>query len=217
MPVTARSLMSRRRSLVNLLRFSIAAWPGWPWWQARRPFKLSVTVDFFGDGGKGLYTHHTLGHQTSGLVQQAGGRPVIGADQSFFGLYVAKRWIAPAAEYVCCAGHTALPFPDGAFSAVFCSDAFQYFLSKATSTREFKRLTQDQGTIVLFWVRNGLVEHPYTGLALPPAGYQALVADMPHRLVADSEVLARYLRKQGPPLGQSADLESLASEPVLPS
>ena len=155
------------------------------------------------------------GHQTAGLVQQAEGRPVVGVDQSFFGLYAAKRWIAPQAEYVCCAGHTCLPFPDGAFSAVFCSDAFQYFLSKATSIRELKRLTQDEGIIVLFWVRNGLLEHPYVGLALPPAGYQALVADMPHRLVADSEVLARYLQKQGPPLARSADIESLAREPVL--
>ena len=24
------------------------------------PFKLSMTVDFFGDGGRGLYTPHTL-------------------------------------------------------------------------------------------------------------------------------------------------------------
>jgi hypothetical protein len=140
---------------------------------------------------------------------------VVGADQSFFGLYVAKRWIAPAAEFVCCAGHTALPFPDGSFSAAFCSDAFQYFLSKATSTRELKRVTQDQGVIVLFCVRNALVEHPYTGLALSPAGYQALIADMPNRLLADSAVLARYLQKQGPALAQSADIESLASEPVL--
>src|SRR4029453_6531995 len=92
---------------------------------------------------------------------------------------------------------------------------FQYFLSKATSTRELKRLTQDQGIIVLFWVRNGLLEHPYTGMALPPAGYQALVADMPHRLVADSEVLARYLQKLGPPLARSANIESLAAEPVI--
>ncbi len=111
-------------------------------------------------------------------------------DDSFFGLYVAKRWTAPQAEYVCCAADGSLPFPDGAFSAAFCSDAFHYFSAKATSARELKRLTRDHGIIVLFWVRNGLLEHPYAGLPLPPAGYQALVADMPHRLVADSEVLA---------------------------
>jgi ubiquinone/menaquinone biosynthesis C-methylase UbiE/uncharacterized protein YbaR (Trm112 family) len=155
------------------------------------------------------------GHLTSGLVQQAEGRPVVGIDDSFFGLYVAKRWTAPQAEYVCCAADGSLPFPDGVFSAAFCSDAFHYFSDKATSARELKRLTRDNGIIVLFWVRNGLLEHPYAGLPLPPAGYQALVADMPHRLVADSEVLARYLRKQGPPLAHSAEIESLAGEPVL--
>jgi ubiquinone/menaquinone biosynthesis C-methylase UbiE/uncharacterized protein YbaR (Trm112 family) len=155
------------------------------------------------------------GHLTSGLVQQAEGRPVVGIDDSFFGLYVAKRWTAPQAEYVCCAADGSLPFPDGTFSAAFCSDAFQYFHSKATSARELKRLTQDHGIIVLFWVRNGLLEHPFAGSPLPPAGYEALVADMPHRLVADSEVLARYLQKQGPPLARSAEIDHLAHEPVL--
>jgi SAM-dependent methyltransferase len=155
------------------------------------------------------------GHVTNVLVQQAEGTPVIGADPSFFGLYLAKRWTAPQATYICCAGDTALPFPSGAFSAVFCSDAFQFFISKVTSAAELKRLTRNHGTIVLFWVRNALVEHPYPGLALPPEGYQALVADMPHSLVADSEVLARYRQKQGPSLRHSAELERLADEPVL--
>jgi ubiquinone/menaquinone biosynthesis C-methylase UbiE len=155
------------------------------------------------------------GHLTRGLVQQASDRPVIGVDDSFFGLYVAKRWTAPQAEYVCCAADSSLPFPDGTFSAAFCSDAFHYFVDKPTSTQELKRLTRDHGTIVLLWVRNGLLEHPYKGLALPPAGYQALVDDMPNRLVADSEVLARYLQNQGPALARPEKPESLAQEPVL--
>jgi len=155
------------------------------------------------------------GHLTSGLVQHAADRPVVGVDDSFFGLYVAKRWTAPQAEYLCCAGDKSLPFPEGAFSAAFCSDAFHCFVDKATSVRELKRLTSDNGFIVLFGVRNGLLNHPYTGLALPPAGYEALVADLPHRLMGDCEVLARYVRKQGPSLAQSAEIERLASEPVL--
>jgi SAM-dependent methyltransferase/uncharacterized protein YbaR (Trm112 family) len=155
------------------------------------------------------------GHLTRGLVQQAGDRPVVGVDQSFYGLYIAKRWTAPQAEYVCCPADVSLPFPDGAFSAAFCSDAFHYFSAKTTSSRELKRLTRDNGIIVLIWVRNALLKHPYAGSPLPPAGYEALFDDMPHCLVADSEVLARYLRKQGPPLAQSAEIENLAREPVL--
>ena len=104
------------------------------------------------------------GRVTSGLVQQAEGAPVIGADQSFFGLYVANGWTAPEANYVCCAGDISLPFISGTFSAVFCSDAFQLFLSKATSVQEFKRLTQHRGTIVLFSVRNWLPGTPLFGM-----------------------------------------------------
>ena len=69
------------------------------------------------------------GHLTADWCSKPKGRPVVGADDSFFGLYVAKRWTAPQAEYVCCAADASLPFPDGAFSAAFCSDAFHYFLS----------------------------------------------------------------------------------------
>jgi SAM-dependent methyltransferase len=108
-----------------------------------------------------------------------------------------------------------LPFPNSAFSVVFCADAFHYFVNKATSVRELERLTQDDGLIMLVWVHNALVRRPHDGLPLPPEGYQALVADMPHCLVADRDVLARYLQKQGPPLAHSADLKHLAHEPLL--
>ena len=35
---------------------------------------------------------------------------------------------------------------------------------------------------------------------LPPAGYAALLADMPHRFVNNHEILERYLQKNGPAL-----------------
>jgi ubiquinone/menaquinone biosynthesis C-methylase UbiE len=156
------------------------------------------------------------GHITYHLVQQAKGQPVIGVDELFFELYVAKHWFAPEAKYICCAADTSLPFPDGTFSVAFCSDAFHYFVSKATSIRELKRLTQDDGLIMLVTVRNMLVKNRRGGgLKLPPEGYQALVADMPHRCVANSAVLDRYLQKYGPPLARSAGREALAHEPHL--
>jgi ubiquinone/menaquinone biosynthesis C-methylase UbiE len=156
-----------------------------------------------------------FGHLTRSLVQQARGQPVIGVDDSFFGLYVAKHWIAPDAEYVCCTTEASLPFPDGAFSAAFCSDAFHYFVNKVTCIRELDRLTQDDGLIMVVWIHNALLRRPYDGRPLPPEDYRTLVAHMPHCLVADSDVLARYLQKQGPPLTRSADIGHLAHAPSL--
>jgi ubiquinone/menaquinone biosynthesis C-methylase UbiE/uncharacterized protein YbaR (Trm112 family) len=156
-----------------------------------------------------------FGHLTRSLVQRAKGQLVIGVDRNFFALYVAQKWVAPEAEYICCEADASLPFPDSAFSTVFCSDAFHYFVNKATSIRELKRLTQDDGLIVLVTLRNGSVRHQHACLPLPPEGYQALVADMSHRLVSDSDILAHYLQKQGPPLARSADLQQLTQEPLL--
>jgi hypothetical protein len=68
-------------------------------------------------------------------------------------------------------------------------------------------------------VRNVLVKPHFYGRAkhraLPPAGYETLVADMPHRLVGNTEVVTRYLRKQGPALASSSEIEALADEQWL--
>jgi SAM-dependent methyltransferase/uncharacterized protein YbaR (Trm112 family) len=156
-----------------------------------------------------------FGHVTRTLARRAGVQPVVGVDETFFGLYVAKHFIAPEAEYVCSVGDTALPFRDGTFSVAFCSDAFHYFANKMTAARELKRLTQDEGTIVMAWMHNVHFRVPHDGLPLPPEGYEALMADIPYRIVADSEVLTRYLRKEGPPLARSASGERLSREPLV--
>ncbi len=153
------------------------------------------------------------GHITRNLVYRAKDSQVIGIDRFFLGLYIAKKWIAPEAEYVCCPSDTALPFPDGLFSAIMCSDAFHYFINKAAAVNELKRLIQNEGHILLAWVRNA--RESSDGSPLPPEGYQNLVADMPHRLVSDREILSRYLKGQGPPLAQATDIKYFHREPTL--
>jgi SAM-dependent methyltransferase/uncharacterized protein YbaR (Trm112 family) len=155
------------------------------------------------------------GHITRNLLGRAKGQPVIGIDPNFLGLYIAKTFIAPDAEYMCCATDGPLPFADGYFSAAFCSDAFHYFQNKAATIRELKRLTQHDGVIILTWVHNMYLRLPHDGTPLPPHGYQALVSDMRNRLIADSDVLLRYRQKQGPALAQQCDPNRLACEPLL--
>ncbi len=155
------------------------------------------------------------GHVTRSLVQRAKGQPVFGLDRFFLGLYLAKHWVAPQAHYVCCDADTSLPFSDGTFAAAVCLDAFHYLANKTTCIRELERLTRDDGSFMLVWVHNANVRRPYDGLPLLPEGYQALVAHLPYRLVADSDVLTRYLQKKGPPLARSADTTRLTHEPLL--
>jgi SAM-dependent methyltransferase len=183
--------------------------------QPRHLVALSFTTLIDGPEKPVLDLACGYGHITRSLLLRARGQPVVGVDQNFIGLYFAKKFIAPEGEYICCVADGPLPFPDNFFSAAFCSDAFHYFPNKLTSSRELKRLTQDNGIIIMVWIHNLLWRRPNDGLPLRPERYKALFADIPHRMVADSEVLDRYLQKQGPALACSTGMERLAQEPLL--
>ena len=155
------------------------------------------------------------GHITRYLLRRARGQAVVGMDPNFLGLYLAKTIIAPEAEFICAATDGPLPFSDGFFGTAFCSDAFHYFTNKAATVRELRRLVQDDGLIILTWMHNVLFRMPHDGSPLPHEGYASLVADQPHRLVADNEVLARYHQKKGPALARQAEGETLAKAPLL--
>jgi ubiquinone/menaquinone biosynthesis C-methylase UbiE len=156
------------------------------------------------------------GHITRSLVQRAQGQLVIGVDNSFFELYIAKHRVAPEAEYVCCAADTALPFSDGAFAVAFCSDAFHYFVNKTTCLRELERITCNDGLIMLVWMHNANVKPPQGVLrSLPPEAYEALAANLPRCLVSDRITLRRYLQRQGLALARSADTGYLTNAPRL--
>lgn len=155
------------------------------------------------------------GHLTRYLQMRARPQPVIGVDHFFYLLYVAKTLIAPYGEYVCCNAESTLPFPDETFSHVYCSDAFFDFTSKLLCARELKRVAAADGTIMLIGLRNALLSHLYPGRPMTPEGYRSFVADWPHRMIADADVLERYLKRQGYPLGASAPLDRLNTEPLI--
>jgi SAM-dependent methyltransferase len=155
------------------------------------------------------------GHLTHALLSRAEGNPVFGIDESFFGVYVAKHWVAPEAEFICSEADKALPFSDNTFAGVFCSDAFHYFSAKATCIQECERLTKESGLFALIWVHNARVPWPHDGLPLPIEGYQALVAQTPHRLLSDQRLLSRYLQGRGPDLTESTEADHLVNEPTF--
>jgi ubiquinone/menaquinone biosynthesis C-methylase UbiE len=156
-----------------------------------------------------------FGHMTHSLVQQYGAQSVIGVDRNYFGLCVAKNFIAPDAEYVCADVTQPLPFSDDVFAVVSCVDGLHCVANKSAVMQEIKRIANDDGLLLFVATWNALFPYIYAFDALSPEGYRALVADMPHRLVADRTVLSRYFQRQGPPLAESANLESLASAPRL--
>jgi SAM-dependent methyltransferase len=148
-----------------------------------------------------------FGHVTRGVYNQTNGS-VIGADNVFFTLLTARRTIAPLASYVYCDANIELPFPSNSFSAAISSNVFHFIENKSTCIRELNRVT-DRNLIILASVRHAGFACDTRNSALPLEGYERLKANIPHRIILDSDTLERYLDKKGPALAQSGDAKDL--------
>lgn len=136
------------------------------------------------------------GHLTHFLSYGREGAPVVGIDRDFFRLLLAKRFIAPQGEFVCAAADASLPFADGIFDFVLCSDAFHLFRSKVPCVREFQRTLSPSGTIILSRVGNRQVK-PNEGYELDVGGYRRLLGGLPSVVLSEEALRLRYLRNEG--------------------
>jgi SAM-dependent methyltransferase len=142
------------------------------------------------------------------------GCTVVGLDRDFFRLLVAKRYVAPAASFVCVPADGALPFCDSALSAIFASDAFHLFLHRALTLREMRRVLSERGLIALACFGNAQVE-PREGYELTVSGYRRLFADFEHVLVGEDTLLANYLERRTPDMTRVDSDEELGRQKWL--
>jgi len=182
--------------------------------QPRHLAALSLASLLNRDDGPLLDLACGLGHILHFLTFNNKKRIVFGLDRNFFQLFLAKKYIAPSAHFICGEADLALPFSDSLFFGIVCSDAFHYFQHKSTSVREMKRVIGENGHIVLARFGNKLVE-PHEGYELSPQAYKSLFKDMANVLVSENSVLSRYLEKLGPPLKRENPIEEVNKEKWL--
>ncbi|MCI0615366.1 class I SAM-dependent methyltransferase [bacterium] len=154
-----------------------------------------------------------FGHLSHYLTECEKSHQVVGFDRNFFQLWVGKHWIAPKAHFLCGDADLAMPFKDGSFDGVFCSDAFHYFQNKTECVNEMHRCAPD-GTIILTRVGNQLVQ-PNEGKELSPDGYLDLFSKSECRALGETELMNAYLKGMAPNLSIQKEPESLNNEKWL--
>ncbi len=169
--------------------------------QPRHLAALSLSLPLLEGEGPVLDLACGAGHVTHFLSAARPDRAVIGLDRDFFRLWLAAKYTAPSAHFVCAPADRRLPFADGAFGGTFCSDAFHCFLHRATTVGELARLTAQTGVIVLARFGNALVE-PREGYELVPRGYSRLFGALPHVVLGEDELVESYRARRGPDLTQ---------------
>jgi SAM-dependent methyltransferase/uncharacterized protein YbaR (Trm112 family) len=131
------------------------------------------------------------GHLTASLGGLAEGRLVVGLDALFPALLLARRFVSPGAALVCADAGAPLPFADGAFGMVVCSDAYFDLPHLPMAAREMARvLARKTGVACLPHLHNDAVPHLYAGRQpLRPEEYAAVLAPLDARLADERELL----------------------------
>jgi SAM-dependent methyltransferase/uncharacterized protein YbaR (Trm112 family) len=155
------------------------------------------------------------GHLTRLLSSLATGTDVLLTDLDFWKLWLAREMIAPGCQPVCCNADLPLPFADGAFSAIACSDAFHYVRAKQLLAREMVRLVGTDGVIALTHLHNRFCKNPAPGSPLSPAWYRQLFEGYGARVFRESGLLDKFLSGRVVDLTQTSPDDQLQMEPAL--
>ncbi|MFB8384568.1 class I SAM-dependent methyltransferase [Streptomyces rubiginosohelvolus] len=108
-------------------------------------------------------------------LQLRGHQDVMGIDVVFSKLWLARRFVAPAARLVCADVTEPWPLrPPGTPAYVACHDAL-YFLPRKEEVVRRAMSYAAGGGVVLGHCHNALVPGPVSGLPLDPAGWSALL------------------------------------------
>ena len=109
-------------------------------------------------------------------------------------------------------GDTSWPFVSGFFSEGYASDTLYMVANKVMCSRELQRVVDSHGCIVVAGIRNRLVE-PKPSRTMPYHIYGRLFDRLPHRILANGDVLDRYTNKCGLALSRSSEKQTLHEEP----
>lgn len=153
------------------------------------------------------------GHLTWALKERMSRQAVIGMDKAFFLLLFARHVTVPMGSFVCADG-AALPIRSTSCALVFASDVLSFVTDKWPVMQQLARVLADDACLMVTSVKNSRQRHVYAGEPLSPAGWSGLFGDLDHRVLADTDILERYLQGRGP-LGGAAEPAAVEASRML--
>ena len=139
------------------------------------------------------------------------------ADIVFRRLYLAKKYFAPCAQYVCLNADYQLPFKDNFFTSILMLDAFNYIRSRALLAREVERLLLSDGLILFLHVHNSYAFNLGGGVAISPKSLTALFKNscLETKVIPERKVLTNFVFDNKLDIGREFSEEELNSSNAL--
>lgn len=116
-----------------------------------------------------------IGHYLRELTRR--GTACVGADVVFAKCWLAKHWVAPAADYVVFDAAATWPIVDARFDRVMCHDAFYFLPNQVRVAARLRAARAPGGTLAISHLHNADHADGAMGPALPAAGWAAVFPD----------------------------------------
>jgi len=100
-----------------------------------------------------------MGHSSFIISKYIKPQQLCCADKSYRFLYLARKYFAPDADFVCLDANSPLPFKERIFSSVLMLDSFHNVTERMLLANEMKRVIFPQGLLLLLHLHNSLTKN----------------------------------------------------------
>lgn len=135
-----------------------------------------------------------IGHFAHILSKTVPEEKIVCTDIDFIQLFLAKKFFANNAQFICLDVNQGLPFSDDTFSFIICVDALHYLSQKETVSYELMRVLTLEGISVIPHVHNSLTKPMFAGSPLTPSKYYELFKRYRVNVLPENAVLDDYYR-----------------------
>ncbi len=156
-----------------------------------------------------------VGHSSFLLSCYVQPRELVSADGAFHRLYLARKFMAPSAHFLCLDANQPLPFKKAAFNAVLVLDALHYLRSPARVVRKMEGLLLPDGLLLLLHLHNSLQANRAPGKPLPPASWTRMLERFPFRALPERKLVEGFLLRDELDLTSKYSEKELNSSPAI--
>lgn len=148
-----------------------------------------------------------IGHYTRELARR--GVEAAAGDVVFAKLWLARRYLVPAAPLVCFDASRRFPLPDASVDLALCQDAFYFLPDKPHVAAELSRISGPRGTVLVGHSHNAATENLSPGDPATAAEHATLFPGA--SLYDDGELTAAALSGERPPARRPRELARSAA------
>ena len=135
------------------------------------------------------------GHASFVISKYVNPDELICIDGEFKSLYLAKKYFSDA-EFINFDANYQLPFKDGIFSSVLMMDAFHYVDARALLAKEFERVLDKEGLLLLLHIHNALAENISAGKPLSPSTWIDLFDNLKVMALPEKSIIEDFILRE---------------------